>query len=73
MATPVAEAGMVYIRKSMADRIYNDSKQGILNFPRGKFKDLADVLAQALQRQAKKSIINSTPATDGDSDDRYRD
>lgn len=60
MATPVAEAGMVYVRKSMAERIYTDGKQGILNFPRGKFKDLADVLAQCLQRLSKKGRINST-------------
>lgn len=64
MATPVAEAGMVYIRKSMADRLYSDSKQGILNFPRGKFKDLADVLAQCLQRLGKKNKLSSTVAGD---------
>lgn len=73
MATPIAEAGFVHIRKSMADLIYNDSKQGILNFPRGKFKDLADVLAQALQRLGRKSSMTSTSATDSDDDGRYRD
>lgn len=51
MATPIAEAGMVCIRKSMADKLYNDSKQGILFFPRGQFADMADVLAQCLIRQ----------------------
>lgn len=63
MATPVAEAGMVYIRKSLADKLYNDSRQGILSFPRGKYKDLADALAQSLQRLAKKSkftVANTT-------------
>ena len=73
MATPVAECGIVHIRKSMADLIYNDSKQGILNFPRGKFKDLADVLAQALQRLGKKSVMNSTPAGNGHESGEHRD
>lgn len=68
MATPVAEAGMVYIRKSMAERLYADSKQGILNFPRGKFKDLADVLAQCLQRLGKKGTISSHTSSRGDDD-----
>ena len=68
MATPVAEAGMVCIRKSLLDKLYNDSKQGILNFPRGKFKDLADALAQCLQRLGKKSTMSSN--TGADLDDR---
>lgn len=49
-ATPLAEAGMVYIKKSLVEKLYNDPKQGILVFPRGKYKDLADAFAQALQR-----------------------
>lgn len=53
MATPPAEAGRVYIKKSLADRLYNDSKQGILFFPKGQHTDLADALAQCLQRQDK--------------------
>lgn len=56
MATPCAKAGRVYIRKSLADKLYNDAKQGILKFPRGKFKDLADALAQALIRLDTKPI-----------------
>lgn len=56
MATPVAEAGMVYIRKSMADMVYNDEKQGILFFPNSPYKDLADALAQALQRQDTRGM-----------------
>lgn len=50
MATPFAESGMVYIRKSLADRLYNDKDQGILNFPNSKKLDVADTLAQAIQR-----------------------
>lgn len=61
MATPPAEAGRVYIRKSIADRLYNDSSQGILFFPKGKFKDLADALAQAIQRLDKKEMVVSEP------------
>jgi phage terminase large subunit-like protein len=59
MATPYPEAGMVCIRKSLADRLYNDSRQGILSFPRNPDKDLADVLAQAIQRLMKGGIITS--------------
>ena len=70
LATPVAEAGMVYIRKSQAERIYTDAKQGILVFPRGKFKDLADVLAQALQRQGKRgSVSGTTGSKDGEEEE----
>lgn len=54
MATPIAESGIVYIKKSMADRLFNDSKQGILFFPKGAFKDLADALAQALLRHSMR-------------------
>jgi len=49
-STPYPEAGMCYIRKSVADFLYNDSRQGILNFPKGSHKDIADALAQAIQR-----------------------
>lgn len=49
-ATPHAEGGMICIKKSMADKFYNDSKQGILFFPKGHYKDLADCLAQCIQR-----------------------
>lgn len=50
MATPMAAAGMVFIKKSMAERLYNDARQGILFFPKGEGSDLADALAQCLQR-----------------------
>lgn len=49
-ATPKAEAGMVYVRESILDKIYNDAEQGILKFPNGIKQDLADVIAQAIQR-----------------------
>lgn len=58
-ATPKAEAGMIYIRHSLIDKIYNDSEQGILKFPNGKKQDLADTVAQAIQRhfgKAKKDL-----------------
>lgn len=59
-ATPVAESGIVYIRKSLADRFFNDSKQGILFFPNGEFQDLADCLSQMLVRRTKKGRIVSS-------------
>lgn len=49
-ATPFAEAGMVCIRKSLVNRLYNDEEQGILKFPNGAKKDLADITAQAILR-----------------------
>lgn len=55
-ATPIAESGRVYIRKSMADRLYNDPKMGILFFPKGQYKDLADALSQALQRHDQQGV-----------------
>lgn len=49
LVTPFAEAGLVYCRKSILDRLYNDDKQGILLFP-NTGDDLADVLAQSIYR-----------------------
>lgn len=69
MATPVAECGRVYIKKSLADRLYNDSKQGILNFPKGPCKDLADVLAQGLQRLGNRQSIHVADDSGSDDDD----
>lgn len=56
-ATPFAESGQVYIRKSLVDALYNDPAQGILNFPNGANDDLADVLAQAISRSFKRKEI----------------
>lgn len=62
-ASPAAEAGLVYLRKSLADRFFNDSKQGILFFPNGEFQDLADCLSQMLARRTKKGrVVSSGPA-----------
>jgi phage terminase large subunit-like protein len=69
LASPIAESGIVYIRKSIADRLYNDPRQGILKFPRNKFKDVADVLAQCLMRLRKSTKIRSHSTADGDEDD----
>lgn len=49
-ATPKAEAGLVCIRASLLDKVYNDSEQGILKFPKGEKMDLADTIAQAIMR-----------------------
>jgi predicted phage terminase large subunit-like protein len=50
LATPFAEAGLIYIRRSIMDKLYNDDKQGILVFPNGEHDDLQDALVQAIQR-----------------------
>jgi predicted phage terminase large subunit-like protein len=49
-ATPKAEAGLVYCRASILEKIYYDADQGILKFPNGAKQDLADTIAQAIQR-----------------------
>ncbi len=54
MATPTAEAGRVYIRESLLDFLYFDDKQGILKFPNASHDDLADTVAQAIQRHSKQ-------------------
>lgn len=54
MATPYAQAGRVFIRASIMNRLYNDDQQGILKFPKAPKMDVADVLAQAIQRQLGK-------------------
>ncbi len=56
-ATPTAESGIVYIKRSLADRLYNDPKQGILFFPNGEYNDVADVLSQAITRRVKKGKL----------------
>lgn len=50
MATPYAESGMIYCRESILNKIYNDSKQGILIFPNGEGDDLQDALVQSISR-----------------------
>lgn len=50
LATPYAEAGLVCIRESLLNKLYNDEKQGILVFPNGEHDDLQDALVQAIQR-----------------------
>lgn len=53
MASPTVEAGLVYVRQSILDSIYNDSEQGLLNFPNGAHDDLNDCIVQAIQRHSK--------------------
>ena len=50
MASPYAESGMIYCRKSLLNILYNDNRQGILMFPNGEHDDLQDVLVQAINR-----------------------
>jgi len=59
MATPYAESGMVYCRASLLEKLYNDSKQGILLFPNAEHDDLQDALVQSINRLlgAPKMVI----------------
>ena len=54
MATPYAEAGMIYCKKSIINKLYNDSKQGILLFPNSEHDDLQDALVQSINRLLAK-------------------
>lgn len=54
-ATPKAEAGMVFCRASILNFIYYDEDQGILKFPNGAKKDLADALSQEILRHLGKA------------------
>ena len=49
MVTPYAEAGLIYCRRSILDKLYNDDKQGILLFP-NTGDDLNDALVQSINR-----------------------
>lgn len=50
MVTPYAESGLIYCRQSLLDKLYYDSKQGILMFPNGDADDLQDALVQSISR-----------------------
>ncbi len=49
LAAPYAESGIIYIRKSLLDKLYHDEKQGILLFP-NTGTDLNDALCQSISR-----------------------
>jgi predicted phage terminase large subunit-like protein len=50
MVTPYAESGVIYCRESLLNKLYYDSKQGILMFPNGEGDDLQDALVQSISR-----------------------
>ena len=54
--TPTAEAGLVFIRASLLDMLYDDPEQGILAFPNGLHDDVNDALVQAIQRHTKPQL-----------------
>ncbi|MGL5235233.1 MAG: hypothetical protein ACRC8Z_10860 [Empedobacter falsenii] len=53
-ATPYAESGRIFCKESLLNKLYNDSKQGILFFPNGENNDLNDALVQAIIRLLMK-------------------
>lgn len=50
MATPYAESGLIYCRRSLLEKLYNDHKQGILMFPNAEHDDLQDAFVQSINR-----------------------
>jgi hypothetical protein len=55
LATPFAEAGMVYVAEDLLNYLYNDDQQGILLFP-NTGTDLNDAFTQAMSRLLKGKI-----------------
>lgn len=50
MASPVVEAGRVFMTKKIKEKILHDDKQGLILFPNARHDDLADAFAQAIIR-----------------------
>jgi predicted phage terminase large subunit-like protein len=50
MATPYAESGIIHVSEHLLNKLYHDSKQGILLFPNGEKDDLQDALVQSINR-----------------------
>ncbi len=50
MATPYAEAGRIFVHRSLINKLLNDEKQGILRFPNNKNDDLHDAFVQSVNR-----------------------
>lgn len=59
-ATPTAEAGRLFVRQSVLDKLLNDKQQGVLRFPNSKHKDLADALSQFVLRNSKRPTVIAT-------------
>ena len=57
LASPYAEAGLVYIADDIADFILYDETQGIAKFPNNVHDDLADALSQAISRLLNKPKV----------------
>ncbi len=50
MATPYAEAGRIFVHRSLINKLLNDEKQGLLRFPNNKNDDLHDAFVQSVNR-----------------------
>ena len=57
LASPYAEAGLVYIADDIAEFILYDDTQGIAKFPGNVHDDLADALSQAVTRLLNKPKV----------------
>jgi hypothetical protein len=55
LATPYGEAGMIYCADDIIDYLLNDSKQGILRFPKTG-TDLNDAFVQSINRLLTKKV-----------------
>lgn len=58
-ATPVAEAGKVFIRKSLLPLLLHDPEQGLCNFPNGKHDDMNDAVVITINRLRRKRYKTS--------------
>lgn len=56
LIAPVCESGLVYIRASVAEKLFEDERQGLLRFPGGVNNDLVDAFVQAINRQKLSGV-----------------
>ena len=54
LASPFAEAGLIHVADDIWDFLFFDDAQGVAKFPNGQHDDLADALAQSINRLLNK-------------------
>lgn len=50
LIAPVCEAGHVYVRASIAQKLFHDERQGLIRFPGGTNSDMVDAFVQSINR-----------------------
>lgn len=50
LIAPIVEAGLVYVKQSVIEKLLHDERQGLLRFPGGVNNDLVDAFVQSINR-----------------------